>query len=154
MKKWKHPPIIKIYEALGSVADGRMEVMGNEAKVYSSSGNKFYTVSYDPDTESIMANDNGSFWKEYLGYPSIAFLMKIGVLPYDEKIGALLKDVKWKDINQQFKNDFDKTLDFILASKTPDEKDALNQFATKVESIVHELNLGMLGKKTKPPEGY
>jgi len=35
--KWKHPPIIKIYEALGSVADGRLKLDGNFAKVYSSS---------------------------------------------------------------------------------------------------------------------
>jgi len=50
--KWKHPPIIKIYEALGSVADGRVEVSGNTAKVFSSSGNKFYVVSYDPKKTS------------------------------------------------------------------------------------------------------
>ncbi|MFZ1075166.1 MAG: hypothetical protein WAN50_02225 [Minisyncoccia bacterium] len=36
--KWKKPPVIKIYEALGAVADGRIEVDGNAAKVYSSSG--------------------------------------------------------------------------------------------------------------------
>ncbi len=120
--KWEHPPIIKVYEALGSVADNRIEVTGNEAKVYSSSGNKFYTVNYDPGTQSIMTNDNGSFWKGYLGYPAIAFLMKIGVLPYDEGIGNLLKDIKWKDINQRFKNDFEKTLDLILESKTEREK--------------------------------
>ncbi len=154
MKKWKHPPIIKIYEALGSVADGRIEVTGDEAKVYSSSGNKFYTVTYDPDTQSIMTNDNGSFWNEYLGYPAIAFLMKIDALPYEEKIGNLLKDIKWKDINQQFKNDFDKTLDFILSSKTETEKEELDQFVAKVDAKIQELNLSMLGQKVKPPEGY
>lgn len=154
MKKWEHPPIIKIYEALGAVADGRVEVSGNEAKIYSSSGNKFYAVTYDPDIESIMANDNGSFWKGYLGYPAIAFLMKIGVLPYEEEIGVLLKDIKWKDINQQFKNDFDKTLDFILSSKSLTEKEALNHFAMKVDAHIRELNLSMLGAKVKPPEGY
>jgi hypothetical protein len=31
--KWKEPPIIKIYEALGAVADDRVEVEGNSAKV-------------------------------------------------------------------------------------------------------------------------
>ena len=41
MKKWKHPPIIEVYEALGAVADGRIELTQNEAKIYSSSGNKF-----------------------------------------------------------------------------------------------------------------
>jgi hypothetical protein len=151
---WEHPPIIKIYEALGAVADGRIEVNGNEAKIYSSSRNKFYVVSYDPSTESIMANDNGSFWKGYLGYPAIAFLMKTGTLPYEEEVGVLLMDIKWKDINQQFKNDFDKTLDFILSSKSEKEKEVLNQFASKVDTRIRELNLNILDPKVKPPEGY
>lgn len=152
--KWEHPPIIKVYEALGSVADNRIEVTGNEAKVFSSSGNKFYTVNYDPDTQSIMTNDNGSFWKGYLGYPAIAFLMKIGILPYEEGTGNLLKNIKWKDINQRLKNDFEKTLDFILESKTESEKEALSRFATKVDAQIKTLDLNMLGQKTKPPEGY
>ncbi len=33
--KWKHPPIIKIYEALGAVADGRVKISGDSAQVYS-----------------------------------------------------------------------------------------------------------------------
>ncbi len=43
--KWKHPSITKIYEALGAVADDRVLVSGNSAKVYSSSRNKFYNVN-------------------------------------------------------------------------------------------------------------
>jgi len=72
MAIWKQPPIIKVYEALGSIADGRITVEGNTAKIYSSSGNKFYEVTYDPDTSSIMCNDNGSYWAGYLGYPAIS----------------------------------------------------------------------------------
>lgn len=50
----------KIYEALGAVFDGRVEIDGNRAKVYSSSGNKYYDVGVDPDKNAIMANDSGS----------------------------------------------------------------------------------------------
>ncbi|MFA6602048.1 MAG: hypothetical protein WCT02_04295 [Candidatus Paceibacterota bacterium] len=71
--KWKLPPPVKIYEALGSVADGRLEMLGNSARVYSSSRNKFYEVIFDPETKSIMANDNGSFWQGYLGLSSYRF---------------------------------------------------------------------------------
>jgi len=152
--KWRQSPIIKIYEALGAAADGRVEISGNTAKVYSSSRNKCYDVSYDPETQSIMANDNGSYWKDYLGYPSIAFLMKTGALPYDEKIGNLLKDIAWKDINQKFKNDFDKTLDYILSSKSEEEKKELKEFVRKVESEIKNLDLSYLGKKALPPKGY
>ena len=106
MSFWKQPPFIKVYEALGAIADDRIKIDGNSAKVYSSSGNKFYTVSYDPAGSSIMCNDNGSYWAGYLGYPAIAYLLKIGVIPFDLSLANLLKDIAWKDINQDFKNDF------------------------------------------------
>lgn len=152
--KWKHPPIIKIYEALGAVADGRVEVSGDRAKVYSSSGNKFYDVSYDPKKKAIMANDNGSYWKGYLGYPAIAFLMKIGVLPFDQKIGNLLQGIAWKDINQKFKNDFDKTLKYIEDSLTQDKKLELSEYVQQIDIKIKELGLSFLGSKVTPPEGY
>ena len=152
--KWHHPPIIKIYEALGAVADDRVEVLENTAKVYSSTRNKYYDVVYDPNNQAIMANDNGSYWKGYLGYPSIAFLMKIGVLSYDQNIGESLKDIAWKDINQKFKNDFDKTLEYILSSKSEEEKPLLTNFVNKIDKEIKKLDLGLFGKKTLPPEGY
>ncbi|MFA6315274.1 MAG: hypothetical protein WC648_02825 [Candidatus Paceibacterota bacterium] len=152
--KWKHPPIIKIYEALGSVADGRVEVDGNTAKIYSSSRNKYYDVLYDPNNGSIMTNDNGSYWKGYLGYPAIAFLMKIGSLSHDPDLAELLKGIAWKDINQKFKNDFDKTLEYILSDKTDDNRKQLEDYARKVDKEISDLNLNMLGKKVLPPDGY
>jgi len=152
--KWKQPPITKIYEALGTVADGRVEVAGNTAKVYSSSGNKYYDVVYDPNKREIMVNDNASYWIGYLGYPAIAFLMKIGVLSYDPKLGNLLKSVAWKDINQKFKNNFTKALEHILSSKTDEQKKLLADLANEVEAEIKKLNLGLLGKKILPPEGY
>lgn len=32
--KWKIPPKIKIYEALGCIADKRIEINGNDGKVF------------------------------------------------------------------------------------------------------------------------
>lgn len=152
--KWEHPPIAKIYEALGSVVDGRVEEFENSAKVYSSSGNKFYDIQYDPESNSIMANDNASYWKEYLGYPSIAFLMKTGVLSYDYKTASLLKGIVWKDINQKFKNDFDRALEYILSSKTDEERKKLDILVRKIDGEIKVLDLNLLGNKTNPPEGY
>jgi hypothetical protein len=152
--KWKHPPIIKIYEALGSVADGRLEVSGNTAKVWSSSGNKAYEVTYDPDSNAIMANDNGSYWKGYLGYPSIAFLIHLGVLEYSDTLAKLLQGIAWKDINQKFKNDFDKTLAHILAPFSDEDREELSAYAARVDSQIQTLGISMLGTKIKPPEGY
>ncbi|TSC70136.1 MAG: hypothetical protein CEO12_532 [Parcubacteria group bacterium Gr01-1014_46] len=151
--KWKKPTT-KIYEALGAVADGRVEGSNIEGKVYSSTGNKFYTITFEPESNSIMSNDNASYWKGYLGYPSIAFLMKNGVLSYSKECGDLLKGIPWKDINQKYKNDFEKALDYILLSKTEMERNKLKDFVEKLEKEVKDLKLNLLGKKTLPPEGY
>lgn len=151
---WHHPPFVKLYEALGAVADGRVEVSGNTGKVYSSSRGKYYDITYDPVTHEIMSNDNGSYWKGYLGYPAVAYLMTIGVVSYDPHMGELLKNIPWKDINQKFKNDFDAALEFILQSKSEIERKELKEFLEKIDKEIKTLNLGMLGEKQKPPAGY
>lgn len=152
--KWDFPPLPKYYEALGAIADERLELGANIAKVYSSSGNKYYEVIYDPETNSVMCNDNASYWKGYLGYPALAFLMKKGVLSYDEKLANILKGVPWKDINQRFKNDFDKALEYILSSKSEEERTSLEKFVQKLDQEIQELNPSLLGEKVRPPEGY
>lgn len=152
--RWNLPPDIKIYEALGAVADGRVHADGNTAKVYSSSGNKFYEVSYDPEGPQIMANDNGSYWKGYLGYPSIAFLMRTGVLPYDAALAEHLKGVAWKDINTRFKNDFDQTLEHILGALPDAVRGRLHAYVRDTQASVAALGLTRLGKRTLPPQGY
>lgn len=154
--KWKVPPRIKIHEALGAIGDQRIEVDGNTAKVYSSSGNKFYTVTYDPDSHSLMVNDNGSYWKGYLGYPAIAYLMLIGKFSHTQEQADAFKNIAWKNINTKFKNDFNKTLDYIHELQTQKGVD-VNKLESKIDAIYSEVsdNLpSILGKKMKPPEGY
>jgi len=112
--QWELTPRVKIYEALGVIAHGRVEADGNLGKVYSSSGNKFYTITYNPEIKAIMVNDNASFYKEYLGYPAIAYLMFIGEIRFDMVAAEYLKNIPWKDINQKFKNDFEKAVEFTL----------------------------------------
>lgn len=151
---WDTPARVKMYEAFGAVADGRLEISGNAAKCYSSSGNKYYDITFDPDAWAIMANDNGSYWKGYLGYPAVAFLIQKELLPYKPELTILFKGVKWKDINTQFKNDFDAALQHILAPLVPADRAALDAYVTEVEDAVRKRPLALLGKKTKPPEGY
>ena len=151
---WDTPPIIKIYEALGAVADSRLEINDYKAKCFSSSGNKYYDVIYDPDKNAIMTNDNGSYWKGYLGYPAIAYLLQTNTLPYQPELGQLLKSVAWKDINQKFDNDFDKTLLYILESLDKNEKNKLTQYTNQLLTQIDEMKLRKLGKKIKPPSGY
>lgn len=156
MPIWKLPPIIKVYEALGCVADQRIHVEGNSAKVYSSSGNKFYTVTYDPQTNAIMCNDNGSYWALYLGYPAIAFLIATGIIPYVSLSAELLRDIKWKDINQNFKNDFAKTEKYCqnLVTERDGDLSALLADIGQIHQFLADHPYSLLGKKTQPPSGY
>ncbi len=152
--KWKLPGKSKIYEALGAVADGRVEIEGKNGRVYSSTRNKYYDVTFDLEKKAIMSNDNSSYWKGDLGYPSIAFLMQTGVLSYEEKLGNIMKGVAWKDLNQKFKNNYDKALEFILVEKSEEERKSLADFADRVYEEIKALDLSYLGKKTTPPSGY
>ncbi|OGD61031.1 hypothetical protein A3A71_02220 [Candidatus Berkelbacteria bacterium RIFCSPLOWO2_01_FULL_50_28] len=154
--KWKNPPVIKIYEALGAVADERLEINGDNAKVRSSSGGKFYDVVYEPETNSITSNDNGSYWRGYLGYPMIAFLMATKKLPYNERVAVSLKGVAWKDINTKFKNDFAKTEEFIRSeiAKRGGKLDELDGYLSLTMAKINELELNKLKSTAKPPQGY
>lgn len=155
-KLWDIPPAIKIYEAWGCVGDKRITITENTAKVYSSSGNKYYDVVYDPETNTITSNDNGSYWKGYLGYPAIAFLMLKGTLPLNEKLAETLSGIPWKDINTKFKNDFSKTEEHV--------RHILNEAGISNETIDVEINVAIeaikqLGIKkptsnSKPPSQY
>ena len=153
---WKLPPKIKIYEALGALADGRVEVGGDSVKVYSSSRGKYYTVAYDPKTQAIMANDNGSYWQDYLGYPALVYLMKIGVVPFSETAAALLADIEWKDINQSFKNDWTKTEKYCqdLVVERDGNLGELLKAVDEIHAFLQSHPFPQLGKKMRPPAGY
>lgn len=101
--QWKLPPRIKVLEALGCIADKRIEVNKNRACVKSSNGTKTYNVEWDGKNR-ITSTDNGSVYKGYLGYPSIAFLMLKDILPFNRKIASVLKGIEWKKLNEKFKN--------------------------------------------------
>jgi hypothetical protein len=154
--RWKIPPRIKVHEALGCIADKRIIVKGNEAEVFSSSREKSYSVRYDPEKKAIMTNDNGSYWVGYLGYPSIAFLMLKGVVGYNPIYAEALKDIPWKDVNQKFKNDFEKTEEYVndLAKARGVHVEELDKEIDRIYEQIKKLDLEMLGEKTKPPEGY
>jgi len=154
--KWDNPPIIKIYEALGSIGDGRLEIDNNNGKLYSSSKNKYYDIKWDPKNNEIMCNDNASYYVGYLGYPAISFLMAKGVVQYNPKWAEALKDIMWKDINQKFKNDFAKTKDYA-DRVIKDRGFNLDEFTKDVDDIyrqILDLGLGHFGPKIKPPQGY
>ncbi|MDP3964199.1 MAG: hypothetical protein Q8Q20_00885 [bacterium] len=154
--RWKLPPKIKIYEALGCLADGRLIMVKGEQRVYSSSRNKYYTVVFNKEKNAIASNDNTSFWQGYLGYPAIAYLMSIGELPYDVTLSNTLRKIPWKDMNTRNSNDFSKTqqeVDMLVAQRGVDPKE-LHRFVDTVFEALEEKRLTRLGKKQSPPQGY
>jgi len=113
VKTWKIPPVIKVYEALGAVTGGRVHFLDDHADVFSSDKSKKYTVTFDLSKKNISANDNGSYWQKYLGYPAIAVLMLKRVISYDAKIAEALKDIPWKQWNDEFHQDYSKTIERV-----------------------------------------
>ena len=102
------PPRIKIYEALGSIADGRVEIREEKdskivAQVKSSTGEKTYSVIVDLDSKTVYSNDNGTIHRGYVGYPIIAVLMLKGILSFEEKYAEALKGIPWKTLNETYK---------------------------------------------------
>ena len=156
MSVWKQPHISKTYEAIGGIGDDRIEVTGNAAKVYSSSRGKYYEVEWGPATQTISSNDNSSYWVGELGYPSIMLLIKLGVIDCDKSLFEILRGFTWKDINQKYKNKFDKTVEEVrdmLEQRGVDMTD----FDAKLNHVVDQVNALKLIKpatKKRPPAGY
>jgi len=101
-KPLRLPPRIKVLEALGAIADERIKVFDNEAEVVSSSGERVYRVIVRDDGR-VYSNDNGTYYRGYVGYPIISLLMIKGKLPYDERIAKALSGIPWKELNETYK---------------------------------------------------
>ncbi|MDD2483150.1 MAG: hypothetical protein PHE32_01845 [Candidatus Shapirobacteria bacterium] len=153
---WKKPHISKIYEALTAIADDMLEINGNKAKCYLSSGDKFYDIQYDPINSSIMSNDNTAFYTYSLSYPMIAYLMLINKIPYERKLLEILKDICWENINKKFKNDYDKSIKLVLGElKSEGENvDFIREEIQKIYNFVCKLEIKTLGKLQKPLREY
>jgi hypothetical protein len=102
--RWKLPPQIKVLEALGSIGDERLTIHGNEASLVSSEGDKTYRIVFDLTENAIDSDDNGSKFKGYLGYPSIAVFMLKGKLSFEPRFANALKGIAWKKLNDKYRS--------------------------------------------------
>lgn len=154
---WDIPPLIKVYEALGAIADKRVIVEGNTAKVYSSSHNKYYDVRYDGSSNSITSNDNASYYVSELGYPSIAFCMATGIISFSSSILPYFKDITWKDINTKYENDYTRTRLYVeerIARMYQLDLAMINEELQDIHAQVKALGLKKLESDATPPQGY
>jgi len=150
---WKMPPPIKVYEALGSIGDGRVRLEDeHRALVESSEGDKTYEVELSDDGREISSNDSASYWQGYLGYPAIAVLLMRGLYRPPANVIDALAGIPWKEINRRFKNDYDKTLAEVnqIVEASGHDPDSV---ASEVESVMEALRklAPMRGKRRRPP---
>jgi hypothetical protein len=145
MDYWKTPHINKVYEALTALSSDRMIFDRETATCSDSKGTKFYTIKYDPDSGAITSNDNSAFYVGELSYPMIAYLMHIGLLPFDEWAAQQLKGIVWKDYNTKTKNNWSKSVDLVIS-----DLEAKGADITRLKSSVEEsYRLVSLNKYTK-----
>lgn len=105
MQPLRTPPRIKVLEALGAIADGRIKLISeSEALVVSSEGDRSYRVYLDLGERVADSNDNGTTYRGYIGYPIIAFLMLRGAIPFRGDLAEALKGIRWRYLNERYKN--------------------------------------------------
>ena len=150
---WKMPPLIKVYEALGAIGDGRVRIEDERrATVTSSDGSKAYEVETSADGREIASNDNASYWQGYVGYPAIAALIARGFYRPPANVTDALAGVPWKDLNRKYKNDWAKTLADVEREldQAGHDPDAVRSEAESVLSFLLALK-PVRGKRTRPP---
>jgi len=135
------PPRIKVLEALGAIADGRVKrVSDTEFEVVSSEGDRTYKVFVSGNV--VDSTDNGTALRGYVGYPIISALMILGRLPYDERIAQALKGIDWRKLNEEMKAYWKvERLVLSLAEKRGVKREEVEDFVNKVMRKIEELHL-------------
>ena len=137
----KNPPEIKVLEALGAIADNRIKIINeNECEVVSSEGDRVYKVVIKGDL--VSSNDNGTVYRNYVGYPIISCLMLLKKLPFDEKISNALKGIPWRKLNEEYKNYARvEEIVFSIAKERGINKEELENFIKVVLNELGRLHL-------------
>ncbi len=150
---WKMPPLVKVYEALGALGDGRVTLKDEtRAAVVSSEGDKTYEVENSPDLHEISSNDNASYWQGYLGYPGIAVLLARGLYRPRPKTVEALSAIPWKEINRHFRNDYAKTIAEVarVIEERGHDPESVKAEAKAVMDALKKL-APFRGKRKRPP---
>jgi hypothetical protein len=160
MNKWKMPPPIKVYEALGAIGDGRVRAADSSSppdawEVVSSDGSKTYRVELSADGREIGSNDNASYWQGYLGYPAIAVLMARGTLRASAEATRALAGIPWKELNRRFKNDYARTTTEVtrIVAERGGDFDAIRAEAASILDALTALALERGARHRPPREG-
>jgi hypothetical protein len=82
----------------------------------------------------------------------IAYLMMIGTIHYDRKLKNILQKIDWEDIYKNFKNDYDKSIKFVLGElkKNGDNVEFIRTETKKIYDFVCKLDIKTFGEFQKP----
>lgn len=147
----KMPPIEKIYEAYSAIADGRVTLNEDSAKVASSNGEKQYIVTWKNNVYT--SNDNASYWQGYAGYPMIAVLMLQGKLTLNRDIAYCFKGINWTELNKKYKAKYAKAVEEILDGLKEKDIDC-NEISLEVKKVyrqIEELEINCKRSSIRPP---
>lgn len=108
----KLPPLAKIPEAYSAIADHRVHLGDGFATVVSSNGTKEYRVTWQGDIYT--ANDNGTYWQGYAGYPVLAVLLLQGRLSLDTEIAPNFGGIDWTRLNASHQGDYAKAMAVVM----------------------------------------
>ncbi len=149
---FKLPPIEKIYEAYGAIADERINLEEKQAKVESSNHSKEYVVTWNDNIYT--SNDSASYWQGYMGYPIIAVLMLKGVLPLDMEIAGYFKGIPWKQLNTEYKNKYSEVIEKIMNDLNNQGIDCgkIKNEVDYVYSRIKELDFTVKRSSLRPPK--
>lgn len=143
----KMPPPEKIYEAWSALADGRVELSPGastlEGDAFVASSNRTKTCRVTWHDTVFSSDDNASYWQGYPGYPVIAVLMRLGLLPYDAAAASLFAQVDWNAANKRAGADYAKALtevENMLDLSAAERKHAADSADTAYRALA-DLNL-------------
>ena len=149
--------MIKVYEAMGAIADGRVRAADKTTApvvwdVVSSDGTKTYRVEISADGREISSNDNASYWQGYLGYPAIAVLLARGTLRTSAEATRALAGIPWNELNRRFKNDYERTVAEV-ARVVAERGGDFNAVRAEAASILDALGAlaPLRGARRRPP---
>lgn len=147
MTTLKAPHLIKVYEALGAIGGGRISLQDEyHAVVRSSDESKAYDVRWTSDWSAATSNDNATHWQRQLGYPIIAAMCLSGKLPFDSWVAQQLAQVQWKQLNDQWKRDYNKVIDVVLVSLRlpPEDRARIEHEARRIHQVALQLSLAVM----------
>jgi putative IMPACT (imprinted ancient) family translation regulator len=148
----KFPPPAKIYEAYSAIADQRVHLDENHARVVSSNGSKEYRVTWKDDTYT--SNDNATYWQGYAGYPVLAVLMLQGLLSLDREIVPYFGGIDWAQLNAAHKGDYGKAVVEVLGALHDRGIDvgAIEEAVAAVAQQIEELSVTIKRGNDRPPK--